>query len=264
MSAENVDVYDTLCWFLDAINAQACVDGGPEPDLSWFEREFLRDNIEFYHKERVRRMTTWELLDGMATEGAVRPDQPLLDVSDWQDVDLINAVTDERYGDSAVAELVKRANAKRVTISDYLKDVVIHNPRREKDSPAKGSRGQSNWMDCTRIVTRGAAQVHALNEGSGTKPECAEPGWRQQNPRQKLEWITMKTNDDEATRRALLSLEQYPATDLIYCLEHEVREIRERAIAELKRRAEVYEAADGLAWMWQNAMKNKAYGGGAL
>jgi hypothetical protein len=73
----------------------------------------------------------------------------------------------------------------------------------------------------------------------------------------------MKTDDDK-TRRILMELERFPAEELICCLEHEVREIRERAIAELKRRAEIYEAADGLTWMWQNAQKNKAYGGGAL
>src|SRR5262249_28311699 len=139
MSAKNVDVYDTLCWFLDAINAQACVDGGPEPDLSWFERKFLKSHVEYYREERMRRKTIWELLDGLATEGAVSPDQPLLDVSDWQDVDLINAATNERYGNSAVAELVKRANAKCVTMSDYVKDVVIHDPRREKDSPTRAA-----------------------------------------------------------------------------------------------------------------------------
>ena len=42
--ANNDDIHDTMVWFLEAIGAQAYVDGGPEPDLSWFEREFLKDN----------------------------------------------------------------------------------------------------------------------------------------------------------------------------------------------------------------------------
>jgi hypothetical protein len=124
LAADGADIHDIMCWFLDAIGAQACVDGGPEPDLSWFEREFLKDNTAFYHKERVRRMTIWELLDGMAAEGPVRPDQPLIDVSGWSDKDLINAVTDDQYGDSAVAELVRRANARCLTMSDYVFGIV--------------------------------------------------------------------------------------------------------------------------------------------
>jgi hypothetical protein len=105
LSAETVDIYDIMCWFLDAINAQACADGGPEPDLSWFEREFLKNNMEYCREERMQRKTIWELLDRLAIEGPVKPDQPLLDVSDWSDVDLINVVVDDKYGDSAVAEL---------------------------------------------------------------------------------------------------------------------------------------------------------------
>jgi hypothetical protein len=37
-------IYDTMVWFLEAVGAQAHLDGGPKPDLSWFEREFLKDN----------------------------------------------------------------------------------------------------------------------------------------------------------------------------------------------------------------------------
>jgi hypothetical protein len=37
------DTYDTFEWYLSAIGAEDLVDrGGPEPDLSWFEREFLK------------------------------------------------------------------------------------------------------------------------------------------------------------------------------------------------------------------------------
>ena len=41
LAAEGANIYDVMRWFLDAIGAQACADGGPEPELSWFEREFL-------------------------------------------------------------------------------------------------------------------------------------------------------------------------------------------------------------------------------
>ena len=121
LAADGADIHDIMCWFLDAIGAQACVDGGPEPDLSWFEREFLKDNVERYREERLRRMPLRELLNEWAT---AKPDQPLIDVSDWPDKDLINAVTDEQYGDSAVAELVKRANARCLTMSDYVFGIV--------------------------------------------------------------------------------------------------------------------------------------------
>jgi|SRR5215831_8918223 len=125
LATDGADTFDIICWFLDVVGAQACVDGGPEPDLSWFEREFLKSNVEYYHEERVRRMTLPELLNELATEGLINLDQPRIDVSDWSDLDLTSAITDDRYGDSAVAELVKRANAKRATMSDYVKDAVL-------------------------------------------------------------------------------------------------------------------------------------------
>jgi len=75
----------------------------------------------------------------------------------------------------------------------------------------------------------------------------------------------MKTSDDDKyIRRSLMELEQYPFADLVPFLKHEVSELRERAYAELVRRSEVYETADGMVWMWQNAVRNKAYGGGTL
>jgi len=125
LATDGADTFDIICWFLDVVGAQACVDGGPEPDLAWFEREFLKSNVEYYHEERVRRMTLPELLNELATEGLINLDQPRIDVSDWSDLDLTSAITDDRYGDSAVAELVKRANAKRATMSDYVKDAVL-------------------------------------------------------------------------------------------------------------------------------------------
>jgi hypothetical protein len=121
------DVYDTMDWFLKAIDAQAFVDGGPEPDLSWFEREFLGDkaNIDRYHEERMRRKTIFDLLNDMATEGPVHPERPHIDMSGAADEDLINKIGDDYYGDSAVEELVKRANAKRITLAHYIGNVVI-------------------------------------------------------------------------------------------------------------------------------------------
>jgi|SoiMethySBSTD1v2_1073268.scaffolds.fasta_scaffold2891721_2 hypothetical protein len=46
MALKDVDVYDTMVWFLAAIDAEGCVDRQREPDLSWFEREFLKDNMD--------------------------------------------------------------------------------------------------------------------------------------------------------------------------------------------------------------------------
>jgi hypothetical protein len=43
--ASNEDIHDTVCWFLEAIGAQAWADGGPRPDLSWFEQESLKLQI---------------------------------------------------------------------------------------------------------------------------------------------------------------------------------------------------------------------------
>jgi hypothetical protein len=125
LAIDGADLYDTMCWFLTAINAQAVADGGPETEeLSWFEREFLINNTEFYHKERCERMTNWELLNAMAA--VVKPDQPRLDMSDWPDVKLINTIVDpdDCRSDSAIEELVKRANAKCITMADYI-DVVL-------------------------------------------------------------------------------------------------------------------------------------------
>jgi hypothetical protein len=71
------DLYDTIVWFLAAIDVESCVDSGLDPDLSWFEREFLKDkdNIEFYREERLRRMTVPELLNEMAIAKPA-PNQP--------------------------------------------------------------------------------------------------------------------------------------------------------------------------------------------
>ena len=121
LAAEGANIYDVMRWFLDAVGAQACADGGPEPDLSWFEREFLKDNVERYREERLRRMPLRELLNEWAT---AKPDQPLIDVSDWPDKDLINGIMDDHHGDSAVAELVRRANAQCLTMAEYVFGIV--------------------------------------------------------------------------------------------------------------------------------------------
>jgi hypothetical protein len=117
-------IYETMSWFLKAIDAQACADGGPEPDLSWFEEQFLRDNADRYKEEQMRRKTILELINDMATEGPVHPERPRIDMTEATDKDLINQTTDDFYGDSAVEELVKRANAKCMTLAEYVKDVV--------------------------------------------------------------------------------------------------------------------------------------------
>ena len=123
---EEVDIYDTMVWFLAAIDAQGYVDRGcrgPEPKLLWFEREFLKDNIELYHEQRVRRMTMLELLNEMATNRPEDPNQPRIDMSQSSDEDVINGVTGP-HSQSAIEELVKRANAKSLTVADYVTDVA--------------------------------------------------------------------------------------------------------------------------------------------
>jgi hypothetical protein len=122
-----------MCWFLSAIDAQACADGGPEPDLSWFELEFLKDNIDRYREEQMRRMTIPELLNSVAIGGPVHPERPRIDMSDVADKELINKMVDDYYGDSAVEELVKRANAKRVTLADYIRGYCKERQQRHRE-----------------------------------------------------------------------------------------------------------------------------------
>jgi hypothetical protein len=70
LAADKVDLYETISWFLAAIGAQDFIDGKPgEPDLSWFEREFLTANAERYQQERVQRMSIVELIVGRVTAG---------------------------------------------------------------------------------------------------------------------------------------------------------------------------------------------------
>ena len=118
------DIYDTMDWFWKAIGAQAYIDGGPKPDLSSFEVEFLNDNVDRYHEEQIRRKTMFELLNDVAMAGPVHPERPRIDMSEATDDELIDKMVDDYYGDSATEELVKRANGKHMTLADYIRDVV--------------------------------------------------------------------------------------------------------------------------------------------
>jgi hypothetical protein len=117
------DFYDTMSWFLSAIDAQACADGGPEPDLSWFEREFLEANIDRYYEEQLRRMTVPELLNAAAME-RFDPSHRWIDMSGAADEELINKMVEGPHRESATEELVKRANGKCMTLADYIGDIA--------------------------------------------------------------------------------------------------------------------------------------------
>jgi hypothetical protein len=120
LAGDHVDIYETMTWFLTVIDAQAYADGKPgELDLSWFEREFMRDNVERYHQERIKRMSDIDLIVGMVL-AMPAPDYVLIDMSAMPDRELINA-TIGPDGDSACAELLKRANAKRITVADFIR-----------------------------------------------------------------------------------------------------------------------------------------------
>jgi hypothetical protein len=128
LAGDNVDIVEIMTWFLDAIDAKTYADGKPgEPDLSWFEQEFLRDNAERYHQERLKRMSIVDLVVGMVLAKPA-PDYALIDMSAMPDRELIDA-TIGPDGDSACAELLKRANAKRVTVADFIRDVLAPNTR---------------------------------------------------------------------------------------------------------------------------------------
>jgi hypothetical protein len=92
----------------------------PEMNLSEFEREFLIANADRYHEERLRRMPMPALINEMAT-ARFDSDQVQANMSAVADVDLIaTAFRDDPHAKSATEELVKRANAKRVTLADYV------------------------------------------------------------------------------------------------------------------------------------------------
>ena len=121
LAGSNVDIYETMSWFLTAIDAQAYVHGKlGEPDLSAFEREFLHANVERYQQARLDRMSPDDLLNKMAT-AEPDPNAPKIDMSGLSDRQVIAAAFNGPYFDSATAELVKRANAKCVTVADFIR-----------------------------------------------------------------------------------------------------------------------------------------------
>jgi hypothetical protein len=67
-------------------------------------------------------------------------------------------------------------------------------------------------------------------------------------------------NDEEAIRQAMVKLEGLAAGSLIYFLESEKGEVRERALAELKRREAIYDAADEMFRAMYRVREAKAYG----
>ena len=123
------DTYDTYEWYLSAIGAEGFVDrGGPEPDLSWFEREFLIANMEHYHKQKLHRMPLSELFNNMATAQPHHPEHELIDMGGLANRTLIRTMFDKtadtRHYDSAVVELTKRANAKGMPLADFIDKVL--------------------------------------------------------------------------------------------------------------------------------------------
>jgi hypothetical protein len=133
LAVDGADIYDTFCWFLDATGLQAHMDGGPEPDLSEFEIEFFRPNTQLYHNERFKRMSPREWLAAMLTEDLIAPNQPRIDMSKWSDRQVLDHFLDFRLhpdpsylidAASALEELMNRANAKCMTVSDYMDGLV--------------------------------------------------------------------------------------------------------------------------------------------
>jgi hypothetical protein len=123
------DIYDTYEWYLAAIGAEEVIDGGrPAPDLSLFEREFLIDNMEYHGKQKLRRMSMSELLNGAATARPHHPEHEFIDMCGLANRTLIRTMFDRtastRRYDSAVAELTKRANAKGMPLADFIDKVT--------------------------------------------------------------------------------------------------------------------------------------------
>ena len=158
LAGDNVDIVEIMTRFLAATDARAYADGKPgEPDLSWFEREFMRDNVERYHQERIKRLSIVDLVVGMVLAERA-PDYALIDMSAMPDRELINA-TIGPDGDSACAELLKRANAKCITVADFIKDVLAPGTRR----PPKGS----SWAFKDRLQP-------GIVQDSVARPEIAD------------------------------------------------------------------------------------------
>src|SRR5215471_10765250 len=81
--------------------------------------------------EALRQLPTRDLLNLMAVVRPTTPNQTRVDMSKWSDREVIYVLNVETLGDpnnihveSALEELTKRANAKCVTVGDYIYDVV--------------------------------------------------------------------------------------------------------------------------------------------
>lgn len=128
LARDQGDIYEAMSWFLAAIDFQAYVDGKPgQPDLSEFEEDFLTANLLRYQQARLKRMSIVDLVSHMVLADP-DPNQPKVDMSGVSDSDIINALCGS-HSDSAAAELVKRASAKRLTMADFLRDVLAPDTR---------------------------------------------------------------------------------------------------------------------------------------
>jgi hypothetical protein len=113
----------------------------PEPaDVSAFGERFLEQcreaGIPMPEKEIWEQEREWPIKDRMATMVATMPDvsRPI-DMSQWPDMDVMillnfgfsNGCLNNEIS-NAVAELTRRAAAKRVTVGDYI-DELLHEHR---------------------------------------------------------------------------------------------------------------------------------------
>jgi hypothetical protein len=127
LAVDGDDIFDTLYWFLDATGFQAYIDGGPKPDWSEFEQEFLAANLvryhQRYHEKRLEQMSSVEMFNELATEWLIEPNRPRIVMSTWTDRQVMSQLEN---GDavSALEELTRRANAKCVAVGDYIVRLV--------------------------------------------------------------------------------------------------------------------------------------------
>jgi hypothetical protein len=127
LAVDGADIFDTLYWFLDATGFQAYIDGGPKPDWSEFEQEFLAANLvryhQRYHEKRLEGMSSVEMFNELATEWLIEPNRPRIVMSTWTDRQVMSQLEN---GDavSALEELTRRANAKCVAVGDYIVRLV--------------------------------------------------------------------------------------------------------------------------------------------
>jgi hypothetical protein len=67
----------------------------------------------------LRRLPIPDLLNGLAVSGPLEPDMPRVDASGWSVEKLVNAIMGP-LADSAVEELVRRANGECKTVADLI------------------------------------------------------------------------------------------------------------------------------------------------